>query len=544
MIKFPIDYGVGELLGNQVAVRECYVAMMEMDDHLQAMSIEEHRITTQLIEKLEEVFLDDSNREWTTKIGTLASPAVRQALMTFLRSNRDVFAWTYEDMPGIDPSIIVHRLNVSPSFPPIRQRKRVFASERDQAIVEEVCKLQEASFIKEVYYPDWLANLVMVKKASGKWRMCVDFTDLNKACPKDSYPFSRVDVLVDSIARHQLLSFMDAFSGDNQIRMHEDDQEKTSFVTSQGLFCYKVMLFGLKNVGVTYQRLRYKMFAQQIGRNVQVYVDDMLVKSRREEDHLEDLKETFDTFRSYNMKLNLGKCAFGVTARKFLGFKVSQRGIEVNPDKIRAIMEMTPPRSVKEVQSLNGKVAALNRFVSRATDKCLPFFHTLKKSFEWIAECQQAFEELKAYLSAPPLLSPSQPGEGLFLCIAVSPAAVSAALIRKEEKVQKPVYYASRVLRGVEERYPPMEKLAFALVMAARKLKPYFQAHTVIVLIDKPLRRAMSNPNAAGQLALWAIELSEFDIQYRPRTAIKGQVVADFIAEFTYDEDKGAEESP
>ena len=133
---------------------------------------------------------------------------------------------------------------------------------------------------------------------------------------------------------------------------------------------------------------------------------------------------------------------------------------------------------------------------------------------------------------------------GLFLCIAVSPAAVSAALIKKEEKVQKPVYYASRVLRGVEERYLPMEKLAFALVMAARKLKPYFQAHTVIVLIDKPLWRAMSNPNAAGQLALWAIELSEFDIQYRPRTAIKGQVVADFIAEFTHDEDKGAEESP
>ena len=218
------------------------------------MSIEEHRITTQLIEKLEEVFLDDSNREWTTKIGTLASPTVRQALMTFLRSNRDVFAWTHEDMPGIDPSIIVHRLNVSPSFPPIRQRKRVFAPERDQAIVEEVRKLQEASFIKEVYYPDWLANLVMVKKASGKRRMCVDFTDLNKACPKDSNPFSRVDVLVDSIARHQLLSFMDAFLGYNQIRMHEDDQEKTSFVTSQGLFCYRVMPFGLKNAGATYQR--------------------------------------------------------------------------------------------------------------------------------------------------------------------------------------------------------------------------------------------------------------------------------------------------
>ena len=169
--------------------------------------------------------------------------------------------------------------------------------------------------------------------------------------------------------------------------MHEIDQEKTSFVTSQGLFCYKVMPFSLKNVGTTYQRLMNMMFAQQIGRNFHVYVDDMLVKSQREEDHLEDLRETFDTLRSYNMKLNLGKCAFVVTAGKFLGFMVSQRGIEANPDKIQAIMEMAPPRNVKEMQSLNGKIVALNRFVSRATDKCLPFFRTLKKSFEWTAEC-------------------------------------------------------------------------------------------------------------------------------------------------------------
>ena len=222
------------------------------------------------------------------------------------------------------------------------------------------------------------------------------------------------------------------------------------------------------------------------------------------------------------MKLNPGKCVFGVMAGKFLGFMVSQKGIEANSNKIRAIMEMKPPRNVKEVQSLNGKVAALNRFVSRATDKCLPFFRTLKKSFKWTDECQQAFEESKAYLSAPPLLSPSQPNEELFLYLVVSSTSVNTALIKKEEKVQKPIYYASRALCGAEERYPPMEKLAFALT-------------------DRPLWRAMSNPDAAGRLALWAIELSKFNIQYRPRTAIKGQVVVDFIAEFTHDEDKGAE---
>ena len=389
-----------------MATHECYVAMMEMDDHLQAMSIEEHQMATEPIEKLEKVLLNDSKLDRTTKIGTLTNPMVRQALITFLRNNQDVFAWSHEDMPRIDPLVMVHRLNVSPSFPSIRQKKQVFALERDQAIVEEVRKLQEASFIKEVYYPDWLTNVVMVKKASGNWRMCVEFTDLNKACSKDSYPHLRVDILVDSTAQHQLLNFMDVFSGYNQIRMHEDNQEKTSFVTSQGLFYYKVMPFGLKNEGAMYQRLMNKMFAQQIGRNVQVYVDDMLVKSQREEDHLKDLRETFNTLRSYNMKFNPRKCAFGVTTGKFLGFMVSQKGIKANPDKIRAIMEMAPPRNVKEVQSLNGKIAALNRFVSKATYKCLPFFRMLKKFFEWIAECQQAFEELKAYLSSPPLLSP------------------------------------------------------------------------------------------------------------------------------------------
>ena len=166
----------------------------------------------------------------------------------------------------------------------------------------------------------------MVKKANGKWSMCVDFIDLNKACPKDSYPLPHIDQLVDSTAGHKLLSFVDAFYGYNQIRMDGADQEKTSFVTSQGLFCYEVMPFGLKNAGVTYQRLVNNMFRPQIGWNVEVYVDDMLVKSLDEEEHLEDLQETFDTLRRFSMKLNPSKCVFRVSSRKFLGFMVSHRG--------------------------------------------------------------------------------------------------------------------------------------------------------------------------------------------------------------------------
>ena len=154
-----------------------------------------------------------------------------------------------------------------------------------------------AGFIREVYYPNWLTNVVLVKKANGKWRMCVDFTNLNKACPKDSFPLPRIDQLVDSTARHKLLTFMDAFSGYNQIKMTKEDQEKTAFIMSQGLYCYKVMPFGLKNAGATYHRLVNKMFSKQISRNMEVYVDDMLVKSKEELTHLDDLKETFATLK-------------------------------------------------------------------------------------------------------------------------------------------------------------------------------------------------------------------------------------------------------
>ena len=212
---------------------------------------------------------------------------------------------------------------MDPQRKPVQQRQRAFAPERDQAITKEVTKLLAASFIREVYYPDWLADVVHVKKANGKWRMCVNFTDLNKECPKDSFPLPRIDQLVDSTVGHKLLTFMNAFSGYNQIKIDEEDQEKTTFITSQELYCYKVMPFGLENAGATYQRLVNKMFNKQIGRNMEVYVDDMLVKSKEELTHLDDLKETFTSLKEYQMKLNPSKCVFGVASGKFLGFMVS-----------------------------------------------------------------------------------------------------------------------------------------------------------------------------------------------------------------------------
>ena len=231
-----MDDEVGEVKGDQVLARECYQAVLAAKEN-HTWVIEEK--DKDKVEVLEMVELADGQATKTIRIGTTLSPGMRAKLIQFLKENLDVFAWSHEDMPSIPPEIIQHKLNMNPDRKPIQQRRRVFAPERDQAVADKVTKLLAVGFIREVHDPKWLANVVLVKKANGKWRMCVDFTDLNRAYPKDSFPLPRIDQLVDSIAGHKLLTFMDAFSGYNQIKMAEEDQEKTSFITSQGLYCYR-----------------------------------------------------------------------------------------------------------------------------------------------------------------------------------------------------------------------------------------------------------------------------------------------------------------
>ncbi|XP_021812768.1 uncharacterized protein LOC110755796 [Prunus avium] len=453
---------------------------------------------TQPAEDLETVALDESQPDRYVRIGTMLNATLRAEFIQFLRRNSEVFAWSYNDMPGISPDIISHKLSISPAFKPIRQKPRSYDAERYEAMKNEVDKLMTIGFIREAVYPDWLANSVMVWKAKGGWRMFQDYTDLNKACPKDSFPLPRIDELVDATAGHELLSFMDAYSGYNQIFMHPADSEHKAFITDKGLYCYNVMPFGLKNAGATYQRLVNRIFAEQIGSTMEVYVDDMLVKSRTADEHLADLAIMFGILKDYRMRLNPTKCAFGVSSGRFLGFMISQRGIEANPDKIKAIIDMEVPKTQKDIQSLTGRVT------SRATDKCAPFFKALiggKHHIEWTAECDKAFQDLKDYIGKAPLLSKPLPGEFLFLYLSVSNTAVSS--------------------------------LALALVVSARRLQPYFQAHTIVVLTNQPLRQVFQKPETSGRLVKWAIELGEFDVQFKPRPAEKGQAVADFIAELT-----------
>ena len=193
------------------------------------------------------------------KIGSGLGEAIKGELVKCLQSHANIFAWSHEDILGIDRGIACHKLGIKKGARPVRQKKRCFNQERYEAINSEVEKLLKAGFIREAKYPEWISNVVLVKKASRKWRMCVDFTDLNKACPNDSFPLQKIDQLVDSTAGHSLLSFMDAFLGYNQIPMNEQDEESTTFITNMGLFCYRVMPFGLKNAGATYQRLVNKI---------------------------------------------------------------------------------------------------------------------------------------------------------------------------------------------------------------------------------------------------------------------------------------------
>ncbi|KAK0595554.1 hypothetical protein LWI29_007808 [Acer saccharum] len=315
MMKFPTEYGIGK--AGEPEEQSEVPKDFELDPREEPEDRED--------ELTQEVALDPEDPGRTVKVGASLSVHVKTLLVTLLRNYKDVFAWSHEDMLGVDPKVISHHLSTNPEFRPVVQKRRLFNPERSVAIKKEVEKLLSAGSIREVKYPEWVANVVLVKKKNKQWRMCVDLTDLNKACPKDSFPLPRIDQLVDATAGHELLSFMDAYSGYNQIRMNKADEEKTSFTTDQGLYCYKVMPFGLKNAGATYQRLVNRIFARQIGKNMEVYVDDMLTKSTTAEKHTKDLKETFDVLRKYQMKLNPSKCVFGVPSGRFLGFQVHQR---------------------------------------------------------------------------------------------------------------------------------------------------------------------------------------------------------------------------
>ena len=257
---------------------------------------------------------------------------------------------------------------------------------------------------------------------------------------------------------------------------------------------------------------------------MEVYIDDMLIKSKERPDHATHLQQVFDLLKTYGMKPNPAKCAFRVSAGRFLGFMVTQRGIETNPSQLKAILESLALSSRKEVQQLTVRLAALGRFISRFIDRLKSFFVTLGgvNRAGWNEECDRAFIHIKQYLAEPPILASLNIGETLFVYLAVSDIAISVALFKEnEDRKQRPVFFVNKSLADVETQYNHLEQAALALRIAAKKLRPYFQVHPIVVLIDLPLRSTIHKSDLSGRMARWAIELSEYGIQYKPKLSKK-----------------------
>nr|GEV30661.1 reverse transcriptase domain-containing protein [Tanacetum cinerariifolium] len=366
-------------------------------------------------------------------------------------------------------------------IPNDRQKKRGQAPKRNKAVYEEVEKLVDASIMKEVHYHSWLSNPVMIKKHDESWRMCVDFKDLNKACPKDGYSLPEIGWKVESLCGYPFKCFLDAYKGYHQIKMAKKDEEKTTFFTSQGIFCYSKIPFELKNAGATYQRLVDKAFQKQIGRNFEVYVDDLVIRSRTKQEIIRDIEETFKTLREINMKLNPSECTFGMREGMFLGYKVNGDELRVSSNKVEAVLSLPSPKCMKDVQRLNGN------------------------DFQWTSEAETAFKQMKTLLVKLPMLTAPKEKEELVIYLAAAKEAVSTVLMTKRDGKQMPIYFVSHALQGSKINYTLMEKLILALMLSSLEV--------------------------AGRLLKSRFELEGHDIHYRPRTSVKGQFLADFIVE-------------
>ncbi|KAG9442692.1 hypothetical protein H6P81_018546 [Aristolochia fimbriata] len=378
--------------------------------------------------------------------------------MALLSEYRDIFAWNYMEMPGFDPRVAVHKLAVHPSIRPVKQSQRRFRPELVPEIEKEVDKLIASNFIREVKYPSWIANIVHVKKKNGQIRVCVDLHDLNKACPKDDFPLPITELMVDATTGHEALSFMDGSSGYNQIRMNPKDEEPTAFCTPKGIFCYKVMLFGLKNAGATYQRAMQNIFDDFLHKRVECYVDDLVVKTRQRADHLLGLRAVFERLRQFQLKMN------------------PLKWIEINQSKIDAIQKMSEPKNVSKLKSFQGHLAYIWRFISNLAGRCQPFSCLLKKDipFEWDDSCRNAFNNIKAYLTKPPVLVAPIIDRPLLLYIAAQEKSVGALLAQCDKNNKEhSLYYLSRTLVGAELNYSPIEKTCLALIFAIQKLRHY-----------------------------------------------------------------------
>ncbi|CAJ2657404.1 unnamed protein product [Trifolium pratense] len=488
---------------------------------------------------LQEVDIGDGSIKKPTYISANIDPTLKERMVELLKKYRDCFAWDYNEMPGLSRNLVEHRLPLRPDKKPVKQLPRRFAPEIMTKIKAEIERLLKCKFIRTTRYVEWLANIVPVIKKNGSLRVCIDFRDLNNATPKDEYSMPVAEMLVDSAAGHEYLSMLDGYSGYNQIFIDEDDVPKTAFRCPGALGTYEwvVMPFGLKNAGATYQRAMNLIFHDFIEIFMQVYIDDIVVKSSSQDEHIEHLKKSFERMRKCGLKMNPLKCVFCVHAGDFLGFVVHKKGIEINQNKTKAIMETKPPGTKKQLQSLLGKINFLRRFISNLSGKAQPFspLLRLKKGdvFEWGTEQQKTFDDIKAYLSKPPTLMPPIRNKAMKLYVAASDSTIGSMLAQEDENgVEKAIYYQSRILNDAETRYSSIEKLCLCLYFSCTKLKQYIKpVHVYVYSHFDIIKHMLLKPILHSRIGKWALALTEYSLTYQPLRAVKGQIVADFLVD-------------
>ena len=351
---------------------------------------------------LEEIYIGDGTIPRPTFINRNMTADYKVKVIELLKQYVDCFTWEYHEMSGLSRELVEHRLPIKSGFRPHKQPPRKFNPSMYDGIKEEIGRLLKSGFIRPCRYAEWISNIVPVeKKNTGKLRICIDFRDLNRATPKDEYPMPIADMLINDASGHRVISFLDGNAGYNQIFMAEEDTSKTAFRCPGfvGLFEWVVMTFGLKNAGATYQRAMNLIFHDLLGVVVEIYIDDIVVKSDSVDHHLANLRLAFERMRRYGLKMNPLKCAFGVSAGKFLGFIVHERGIEIDPSKIEAIKKIEAPQCKRDMQKFLGKVNYLRRFISNLSGRVSVFTPILRLKREngvtWGAEQQHAFEEIK-----------------------------------------------------------------------------------------------------------------------------------------------------
>jgi hypothetical protein len=463
-------------------------------------------------------------------------------MIGLLKECSDFFAWNYTEMLELSQEIVEHWLPIKSGFRPFKQKARTFRRDLLPRIKDEIHRLLEANFIRPCRYTEWVSNVVPVeKKESGKLRVCIDFRNLNRATPKDEYPMPIADTLINNASGNRIISFLDGNAGYNQIFMAEEDASKTAVICPGfiGLFESVVMTFGLKNFGATYQRSMNLIFHELLGNTVEVYIDDIVVKSAKFSSHIADLRKAFDKMHRYGLKMNPRKCAFGVSAGKSLGFVIHEHGIEIDPDRINTIRNVGPPTCKLEVQKFLGKVNYLRRFISNLAGKIDAFTPILRlkndAEFTWGAEQQEAFDLIRKYLSLTPVLKAPQVGVPFRLYIAAEDKVIGAVLTQETEGKEHVVTYLSRRLVEAETRYTFIEKLC--LFHACNKCRCYLlSSHCTVSGQTYVIKYMLQNPIMSGRIGKWAYALIEYDLAYEPLKSMKGQVIADFIVEHRIDD--------